>query len=96
MIALTRSDNLTAEAGHHFPTIFVKTIPVTLPAGFKLIDALPADGQAFIRNEEGMVGRGTLLKLTAAGPGRMESLAQQWRKLCSTAVIDDPTSGTAH
>ena len=96
MIALTRSDTLTAESGHHFPTIFVKTIPVTLPAGFNLIDALPADGEAFIRNEEGMVGRGTLLKLTATGPGRMESLAQQWRNLCAKAVIDDPTSGTAH
>lgn len=90
------STNLTAKSGHHFPTLFVKTIPVSLPADFKLINALPIEGQAFIRNEEGMVGRGTLLTLTATGPGRMESLAQQWKTICAQAVITDPTSGTGH
>ena len=90
------SANLTAESGHHFPTLHVKTIPVSLPADFKLINALPADGQAFIRNEEGMIGRGVLISLTATGPGRMESLAHQWKTLCAKAVVTDPTSGTGH
>ena len=90
------SVTISHNAGHNFPPLFVKTVAVSLPADFNLTDALTPNGSAFIRNGEGMVGRGTLLKLKAIGPGRIESLAQQWRQLVASAHIEDPTTGIAH
>ena len=84
------------DPGHTFPALFVKTVAVDLPQDFKLTDALAANGTAFFRNGEGMVGRGCVVKLRAIGPGRMQSLAQQWRQLVAGAHIEDPTSGIAH
>ena len=83
-------------AGHVFPKLFAKTVAISLPDGFKLTQALSPSGTAFIRDGEGMVGRGVALTLTATGPGRMAALARQWRQVCEQAELTDPTSGFSH
>ena len=61
---------------------------IELPEDFKITDALAQDGMAFIFEGQGMVGRGAVLTLTAIGSDRIQSLATQWRELCSKAVFD--------
>lgn len=78
---------------HHFPALSVRTISLSLPSDFKITDALTRDGIAFIKDGEGMVARGEVLRLNAAGPGRIAALEEQWRQLCSLAQVTDQTPG---
>jgi len=76
---------------HHFPVLHVKTVSLALPADFRIADSLTPDGMAFIRDGEGMVARGEVLRLTASGPGRIAALASQWKQLTAAAKVVDPT-----
>jgi menaquinone-specific isochorismate synthase len=83
--------NTTHGDAKHFPVLYVKTVSLNLPSDFRISDALTEDGIAFIRDGEGMVARGEILRLSAEGPGRIAALSQQWRELCSLATVTDPT-----
>lgn len=87
--------NTTHGNTKHFPVLHVKTVTLGLASDFRLSDALTADGIAFIRDGEGMVARGEVLRLTAQGPGRIAALSAQWRHLCEVAKVTDltPSSG---
>ena len=76
---------------HQFPVLHVATVSLSLPSEFKIADALTPDGIAFIRDGEGMVARGEVLRLRASGPGRIAALAAQWRSLSTKAQVSDPT-----
>lgn len=80
---------------HELPVLHVKTVAVTLPVDFVLAEALDSNGMAFIRDGEGFVTRGETLRLQAVGPGRIASLASQWRHICRVAQVDNanPESG---
>jgi menaquinone-specific isochorismate synthase len=79
---------------HHFPALKVRTVSLNLPADFKITDALTRDGIAFIKDGEGMVARGEVLRLNAEGPGRIAALEEQWRQVCALADVADPTPGS--
>ena len=79
---------------HHFPALSVRTASLNLPSDFKITDALTRDGIAFIKDGEGMVARGEVLRLNAAGPGRIAALEEQWRQLCALAQVADQTPGS--
>lgn len=82
----------TEAAEHHnFPVLHAKTVSLTLQQALKISDYLTPDGIAFIRDGEGLVARGEVLRLTAVGPGRIAALAQQWRQVSSSAIVTDPT-----
>jgi len=85
----------SSHQAHNLPILHVKSTVVSLPADFVLTEALAKDGMAFIRDGEGFVTRGQVIELSAVGPGRISSLASQWRHLCSKAVVDNanPESG---
>lgn len=87
--------NTTHGNTKHFPVLHVKTVTLGLATDFRLSDALTHDGIAFIRDGEGMVARGEILRLTAQGPGRIAALSAQWRQLCELAQVTDatPSSG---
>lgn len=87
--------NTTHGNTKHFPVLHVKTVTLGLASDFRLSDALTHDGIAFIRDGEGMVARGEILRLTAQGPGRIAALSAQWRQLCELAQVADatPSSG---
>ena len=87
--------NTTHGNTKHFPVLHVKTVTLGLASDFRLSDALTKDGIAFIRDGEGMVARGEILRLTAQGPGRIAALSTQWRQLCELAKVTDstPSSG---
>mgnify|MGYP000311231428 CR=1 FL=1 len=68
-----------------------------LPAtNFELIDHLPKNALVYLRGGSGLVGWGEAARLTASGPDRMSSLANQWRELAASADIENPMaiSGT--
>lgn len=87
--------NTTHGNTKHFPVLHVKTVTLGLASDFRLSDALTKDGIAFIRDGEGIVARGEILRLTAQGPGRIAALSTQWRQLCELAKVTDstPSSG---
>lgn len=70
--------------------IVAATRELVAPAGAQLLDyLLPASPLAFVRNHEGLVGEGELLRLEASGPERMQQLAQQWRDLVQASEVQD-------
>jgi menaquinone-specific isochorismate synthase len=75
------------------PQLFVKTVELHLPPNFELIAHLPENGTAFVRDGEGLVGRGMRATLTATGPNRITSLAEQWQRLVASATVTDATPG---
>lgn len=69
----------------------LKLRSVRLPeaAAFSLIEHLPENPSAFIRNGDGLVGWGEAARLTARGPERMQQLAAAWRELVAGTEVDD-------
>ncbi|MEY4741730.1 MAG: hypothetical protein RL672_480 [Actinomycetota bacterium] len=65
-------------------------------ADWQLLDHLPANPLIFSRQGDGLVGYGEAARLSASGEHRIESLAEQWRELCTHAFVDDElqTSGS--
>lgn len=69
----------------------VRTRAVTLPNRFDLTKHLPKSASVFLRDGEGMVASGTVLKLTAKGPKRFEQLAKEFSQL--QVSLDDSVGG---
>ena len=65
-------------------------------ADWQLLDHLPNNPLIFSRQGDGLVGYGEAARLSASGEHRLESLAEQWRELCTHAFVDDElqTSGS--
>ena len=80
-----------------FDTLRLHSIALPDDLEYALIDHLPESPTAFIRGGDGLVGFGVAVRLTAVGPDRISSLANQWRELVArTEVIDEvqrPGSG---
>lgn len=75
----------------------LRTTRLPEDADFSLINHLPEAASAFVRNQDGLIGWGEAVRLTATGPQRMQKLAEAWRELVTqTDVIDEvsvPGSG---
>jgi len=57
---------------------------------FELLDHLPQNPMAYLRNGEGLVGFGELLTLTASGANRIQDLAESWRAVVTqSSIVDD-------
>ncbi len=56
---------------------------------FDLLAHLPSEPTTFIRGGQGIVGWGEAMRLTATGPDRIGSLAEQWRNLAEKFEITD-------
>ena len=65
-------------------------------ADWQLLEHLPNNPLIFSRQGDGLVGYGEAARLSASGEHRLESLAEQWRELCTHAFVDDElqTSGS--
>ena len=61
-------------------------------ANFSLVDHLPESASAFVRNQDGLVGWGEAVRLTAKGPDRMQILSAAWRELVSQTDVSDEIS----
>ena len=61
-------------------------------ANFSLVDHLPESASAFVRNQDGLVGWGEAVRLTAKGPDRMQILSAAWRELVSQTDVSDDIS----
>lgn len=73
----------------------VRTRAIELPANFKVDQHLPANATAFLREGEGLIGKGTAVKLAASGANRFAELAEQFSALAESAVIDNQDGGLA-
>lgn len=69
-------------------TIHAVTRLLDIP-NFELLEHLPERPLTYLRNGEGLVGYGELLRLTASGENRIEELANSWRELVQNAKIND-------
>jgi menaquinone-specific isochorismate synthase len=69
----------------------------TRPLDFanQLASHLPKNATAFLRDGEGLVGKGCAVKLSASGISRFAKLAADFKKLCDAATIDDSVGGLA-
>jgi menaquinone-specific isochorismate synthase len=69
----------------------LKLVTVELPEALRglLVEQLPENPTAFIRNGGGIIGFGEAVRLTATGVNRIASLAAQWRELVATASVED-------
>ncbi len=69
----------------------LKLVTVELPEALRglLVEQLPENPTAFIRNGGGIIGFGEAVRLTATGANRIASLAAQWRELVATASVED-------
>lgn len=54
-----------------------------------LIDLLPKDNSAFVRQGDGIIGYGEALRLRSSGANRITDLAGQWRELVAESTIED-------
>ncbi len=72
----------------------LRTVALADDAGFAIAEHLPEDASAFIRNGQGLVGYGEAVRLTARGPRRMQELAEAWRALVATTVVEDQVQQT--
>jgi menaquinone-specific isochorismate synthase len=72
----------------------LRTVALADYAGFAIAEHLPEDASAFIRNGQGLVGYGEAVRLTARGPRRMQELAEAWRALVATTVVEDQVQQT--
>lgn len=61
----------------------------------QLASHLPLGATVFLRDSEGLVGKGCAVKLTAKGANRFEELAQQFKSLAQLAEVDDSEGGLA-
>ena len=61
-------------------------------ANFSLADHLPESASAFVRNQDGLVGWGEAVRLTAKGPDRMQQLSAAWRELVAQTEVSDEVS----
>lgn len=69
----------------------------TRPLDFanQLASHLPKGATAFLRDGEGLVGKGCVVRLVAAGENRFETLASDFQALAASAEIDDSVGGLA-
>lgn len=71
----------------------VRTRPLDFAT--QLASHLPKSATVFIRDGEGLVGKGCVVRLAAAGDKRFETLASDFQELASNAEIDDSVGGLA-
>ena len=67
----------------------ISTVELPATPGLRLLDLLSENPHTFIRNGDGIIGWGVHTVLRASGADRATSLAQQWRELCGSAIVDD-------
>lgn len=60
---------------------------------FSLLNHLPENPLTFIRDNQGLVGRGEVARLSALGENRFAELQAQWAELVANAEIDDAVDG---
>jgi menaquinone-specific isochorismate synthase len=70
----------------------LRTTRLPADSTFSLVDHLPESASAFVRNQDGLVGWGEAVRLTASGPDRMQQLAEAWRKLVAETEVSDEVS----
>jgi menaquinone-specific isochorismate synthase len=88
---------VTTAAVSDAPSLTVRSVPVSDP-GVGLVDLLAtADGMAWSRNGEGLIGWGTTVRLRCSGPKRFAKAQRWWdRTVRHSAVRDEvgvPGSG---
>ena len=69
--------------------LHLRTVELAADSNFSILNHLPANATAFIRNGEGLAGLGQAVVLRAKGPRRMQDLATQWRALTSQVLVED-------
>jgi menaquinone-specific isochorismate synthase len=69
--------------------VATRELPVS---DFRLINHLPKNASVYLRGGSGLVGWGEAIRLTASGPDRMKSLADQWMQISGEAQIENPLS----
>ena len=60
-----------------------------LASGFEFTELLGSASTSFIHQNQGLIGWGEALKITATGSNRITDLDQNWRELVKTAEITD-------
>lgn len=68
----------------------VITRELAIPEGFELINHLPENPTAFIRNGQGLIGFGEAIRFQSSGSNRISDLAQSWRDQVEQAEVTDP------
>ena len=60
-----------------------------LASGFEFTELLGSASTSFIHQNQGLIGWGEALKITATGSNRIKELDQNWREVVNTAEITD-------